>query len=151
MQLKPELDSFRCGYCQSVYLPDRNDDGVRVLDEPANQNCPVCQTPLVQAAIAKIRIVYCTACHGMSVPMPALEALAEEWEGPAHAAIAPAAPDKRDLSRKIGCPRCHRPMDAHYYAGPGNVIIDSCEDCLLIWLDHGELQRIVHARRLQQA
>ena len=36
-------------------------------------------------------------------------------------------------------------MDAHYYAGPGNVIVDSCEDCCLIWLDRGELMRIAHA------
>jgi Zn-finger nucleic acid-binding protein len=36
-------------------------------------------------------------------------------------------------------------MDAHFYAGPGNVVIDSCEDCCLIWLDRGKLMRIVHA------
>ena len=36
-------------------------------------------------------------------------------------------------------------MDAHYYAGPGNVVLDSCEDCGLIWLDRGELAHIAHA------
>jgi hypothetical protein len=36
-------------------------------------------------------------------------------------------------------------MDAHFYAGPGHVIIDSCENCCLIWLDGGELMRIVQA------
>ena len=36
-------------------------------------------------------------------------------------------------------------MDAHFYAGPGNVVIDSCEECSLIWLDRGELMHIVHA------
>jgi Zn-finger nucleic acid-binding protein len=36
-------------------------------------------------------------------------------------------------------------MDTHFYAGPGNVIVDSCGNCFLIWLDRGELMRIVHA------
>jgi Zn-finger nucleic acid-binding protein len=36
-------------------------------------------------------------------------------------------------------------MDTHPYAGPGNVIIDSCGDCWLLWLDRGELARIAHA------
>ncbi len=36
-------------------------------------------------------------------------------------------------------------MDVHFYGGPGNVVIDSCEECSLIWLDRGELMRIAHA------
>jgi len=36
-------------------------------------------------------------------------------------------------------------MDTHYYAGPGNVIIDDCSQCFLNWLDHGELMRVVRA------
>jgi Zn-finger nucleic acid-binding protein len=36
-------------------------------------------------------------------------------------------------------------MDTHFYAGPGNVIVDTCDDCSLLWLDRGELTRIVHA------
>jgi Zn-finger nucleic acid-binding protein len=36
-------------------------------------------------------------------------------------------------------------MDTHYYAGPGNVIVDSCDTCSLLWLDRGELTRIAHA------
>jgi Zn-finger nucleic acid-binding protein len=36
-------------------------------------------------------------------------------------------------------------MDTHPYGGPGNVIIDTCENCSVNWLDHGELQRIVRA------
>jgi hypothetical protein len=36
-------------------------------------------------------------------------------------------------------------MDTHFYAGPGNVVIDSCENCCLTWLDGGELTRIAAA------
>jgi Zn-finger nucleic acid-binding protein len=36
-------------------------------------------------------------------------------------------------------------MISHLYGGPGNVVIDSCERCLVNWLDAGELQRIAAA------
>ena len=36
-------------------------------------------------------------------------------------------------------------MEAHLYAGPGNVVIDSCEECCMIWLDRGEAKRIASA------
>ena len=36
-------------------------------------------------------------------------------------------------------------MDNHPYGGGGNVYIDSCEPCSVIWLDGGELRRIVMA------
>jgi Zn-finger nucleic acid-binding protein len=41
-------------------------------------------------------------------------------------------------------------MDAHFYAGPGNVVMDSCEVCDLNWLDHGELSRISRAPEYMQ-
>jgi hypothetical protein len=50
-----------------------------------------------------------------------------------------------DLRRHISCPHCRRPMEPHFYAGPGNVVLDSCDYCNLNWLDHGELMRIARA------
>jgi Zn-finger nucleic acid-binding protein len=125
MRLKPDMESFKCDYCQSVYFPEKNDDGVRVLGETTGQDCP--------------------GCHGMLVPMQALEGLVDELRTGQGSEAAPAAPDTEDLRRKINCPECHHAMDAHFYAGPGNVVIDSCEECCLIWLDRGALMRIARA------
>jgi Zn-finger nucleic acid-binding protein len=145
MKLKADMESYKCEYCQSVYLPEKNDDGVRVLDESSGLNCPLCNVPLVHAVLAKVPIIYCTGCHGMLIPMPALETLIEEVRATGGVEAVPAAPDKDDLQRVIECPQCHHRMDAHFYGGPGNVVIDSCEDCSLIWLDHGAITRIAHA------
>ncbi len=145
MQLKADMESFKCAFCQSVYFPEKNDDGVRVLDEPAGEDCPLCKLPLVHAVLANQRIVYCSGCHGMLVPMQALEPLVEQLRPGQGGEAAPAAPDTEDLHRAVSCPQCHHPMDAHFYAGPGNVVIDSCEDCCLIWLDRGKLMHIVQA------
>lgn len=145
MKLKADMQSFKCEYCQSVYFPEKNDDGVRVTDEQSGQDCPVCSVPLMRAYLDKNPVIYCKKCNGMLIAMGMLEPMIDQLRSENAAVTAPPAPDKDDLSRKINCPQCHRPMDAHFYAGPGNVVIDSCEECSLIWLDRGELMRIAHA------
>lgn len=145
MKLKSDMQSFRCEYCLSVYFPEKNDDGVRVLDEPSGHDCPVCVTPLVHAFVAKSPVIYCAKCNGMLVAMAALEDTIDALRAEHGSAKAPPPPDKDDLRRKINCPQCHRHMDAHIYGGPGNVIIDSCETCCVLWLDRGELMRIAYA------
>jgi hypothetical protein len=47
--------------------------------------------------------------------------------------------------RVLACPICGRPMVSHLYGGPGNIVIDTCEPCLVNWLDAGELRRIAVA------
>jgi Zn-finger nucleic acid-binding protein len=142
MRLKSDMESLRCEYCQSVYLPDKNDDGVRVLDEQADEQCPLCNQPLVHAVLAKCPILYCKKCGGMLVAMGALEELLAELRAEVGSGAKPSAYDKDELSRTIQCPHCHRRMEAHLYAGPGNVVIDSCQECCMIWMDRGEAKRI---------
>jgi Zn-finger nucleic acid-binding protein len=145
MHLKPDMESFKCEYCQSVYFPEKNDDGVRVFDDESGQYCPFCKLPLVHAVLAGHRIIYCKQCGGMLIAMQAFEDLIEAIKAESGTASVQPAADKKDLSRKMDCPACHRPMDTHFYAGPGNVVIDSCDTCCLIWLDRGELAHIAHA------
>jgi Zn-finger nucleic acid-binding protein len=33
-------------------------------------------------------------------------------------------------------------MEVHPYYGPGNVVVDSCCHCGLVWLDAGEISMI---------
>ena len=146
MRLKPDVDSFVCDYCESVYIPEPNADGVRVLDESAFLACPVCRATLVHAAIGGRRILYCNACRGMLIGMDRFVGLVQDLRA---SRDTPAAtlppPDPKDLLRRINCPQCGKVMDTHPYGGPGNVIIDDCERCEVNWLDYGELQRIVRA------
>jgi len=135
-----------CEYCKAVYLPERNDEGVRVFDQPGDLLCPICQESLRPAIVAKQRILYCTRCRGSLIPMPVfvvlMEALrAQRGDG---VDIAP-PPDPHELDRATLCPKCGRRMDTHYYAGGGNVVIDDCSRCELNWLDAGELTAIARA------
>jgi Zn-finger nucleic acid-binding protein len=137
--------SLSCDYCRSVYFPEKNAEGVRVLGEEAAESCPVCRIPLLHAVLARERIRYCTTCRGMLIRMGAFTVLIDELRSQRGGASVQPAPDRRDLDRKIDCPECHHRMDTHFYGGPGNVVIDDCSRCSLNWLDHDELMRIVAA------
>ena len=149
---KPDTAGYQCDYCHAVFYPGEEDDGVVVGGEADPQQasaCPLCSLPLVHATICKIPVLYCTQCHGLLLPMPVLPDIVDELREArekAGKAVAVQTPsDRGDLKRAIRCPQCSQRMDTHFYAGPGNVIIDSCGNCLLLWLDRGELTRIACA------
>jgi Zn-finger nucleic acid-binding protein len=156
MRLEEDKEYLSCDYCKNIFFPEKNDDGVRVLVEPSPLPCPVCAVPLVHAAIEGWRMLYCTRCRGLLVNMDIfLELIRALHCGSGGSGAIPHPPDPGKLKRHLSCPKCHHLMETHYYAGPGNVIIDDCEACSLNWLDYGELRRIVRAedetlyRRLQ--
>jgi Zn-finger nucleic acid-binding protein len=145
LRLEGDQDSLTCDYCKSIYLPEPDDEGVRLLGEADGASCPICAVPLMHATLARQRIRVCKRCRGMLIPMDNFLTLIEELKAGHASHGVPHAPDRRELDRRISCPQCQRHMDTHYYGGPGNVVIDDCSRCLLNWLDHGELMRIVEA------
>jgi Zn-finger nucleic acid-binding protein len=146
---KPDIAGYQCDYCHAVFYPGEEDDGVQVSSEPADpsfdQACPLCNQTLVHATIAKMPLLYCTECHGLLMRMGTLPDLVDALRATNPTPAVQTPPDQGDLKRVLQCPQCHCRMDTHFYAGPGNVIVDSCGNCFLIWLDGGELMRIVHA------
>ena len=146
MRLEPDKECLVCDYCGSVYFPEANGDGVRVLEEPSRLKCPLCDITLVHAAVARQRILYCGQCRGMLIGMDYFVAIVHNLRSRHEVSGEPAhQPDWSELDRKIRCPQCGNQMDAHVYGGGGNVVIEDCENCSLNWLDHGELQRIAAA------
>lgn len=147
LRLREGRDSLPCEYCGAVYLPEANEDGVRLLGEASTTPCPVCKIPLVHASLRHERFLYCERCRGNLIPMPVFVCLVQELRARGGGAVAPPhPPDPQELRRTLRCPQCDRPMETHYYAGGGNVVIDDCERCELNWLDAGELLSIAHAR-----
>jgi hypothetical protein len=49
MCLQDGRECLTCDYCKSVYFPEKNEDGIRVLDEPSDLACPVCAVPLAHS------------------------------------------------------------------------------------------------------
>ena len=108
--------------------------------------CPACQAMLSDGSIQNKSVLYCTKCRGLLVPLANFLPLVEflrALRSPTGSEIQPR--DNTDADRGFGCPKCGRTMTGHPYGGPGNVNIDTCEPCSVIWLDRDELQRIVMA------
>lgn len=143
-----------CGFCHTCHFPTELEDSadrITPLAMPADADCPVCCRQLAVGALDETRMMYCEQCRGILIPNGAFADVAQNrrrcYTGPDET---PVPIDPRQFERRLGCPRCNRPMEAHPYHGPGCVVIDSCAACHLVWLDHGELAAIERAPGVRQ-
>jgi Zn-finger nucleic acid-binding protein len=89
---------------------------------------------------------FCTACRGVLLPRAAFAMVTNKRR--AWATTPPAEPvplDRRELHRELACPRCRGRFLTYPHLGPGNIVIDNCTRCDLIWLDFGEMRQVVDA------
>jgi Zn-finger nucleic acid-binding protein len=149
MELFASRGYFFCRYCGSFHFPETaGDDGVRVLGpntEP--MTCAVCAQPLASALLDETYPVqYCRNCRGVLLARRDFATVVQRRRAWATGTPGPAVPlNRAELDRKLLCATCRKPMATHPYYGPGNVVIDSCGTCELVWLDFGELRQIVAA------
>lgn len=148
MTLFRERGYFYCEYCGSYHFPNPTPDGLRLLGEaPDRLKCPVCRTTLHLATLDdRVHGHHCTTCRGLLLDRFAFRDALYARRAAATEPPAPPIPlDRSELQRRVQCPRCGHRMDTHPYLGPGNIVIDTCNTCNLIWLDGSELQRAVNA------
>ena len=145
---------FHCSQCGAFHFPEESGDGVAVVGEPVGAACPVCRLPLQSAVIEDETVCYCDRCRGFLAPMDAfgrIVARRRARHGPHENRSDPF--DPAELQRVLFCPDCNGRMDAHPYCGGGAAVVDTCEECGLIWLDAGELaviERFVpHAHHIE--
>ena len=139
-------DYFACEYCTAFHFPSESTDGVRVLEEGAAVDCPLCQLPLSFASLDQVRVKHCENCRGILVDRRRFASIVESRRSkyPGREGQQQML-DEVDRRRRVDCPKCKDRMDLHPYYGPGRVMIDTCGHCALIWLDHGELTTIARA------
>jgi Zn-finger nucleic acid-binding protein len=133
-----------CDYCCSQTAPPTDEEGVLVMD-PTRHNCPICQVPLANASLESHDLLYCERCHGMLLDMEKLVPLLEILREHRYWSRSSRNPRDADANRVLNCPQCQSAMDRHLYGGGGNMDVDSCEPCCVLWLDRGELSRMVAA------
>lgn len=146
MRLVRNKDYYVCEYCTAFHFPsEASRDGVRVLGQAAGHACPVCRTPLVDAAIEGQQVLHCPNCRGVLSQRRAFTEILRRRRSSDPADPSPL--DRSELERVVHCPVCGQQMETHPYYGPGHLVIDSCGQCALIWFDHGEIDKIVRASR----
>jgi Zn-finger nucleic acid-binding protein len=149
MELIESRRYFRCRHCGSYHFPATVEtEGIRISGVGAHApDCPVCELPMAHAVLDdKHPVDFCTTCRGVLLARVAF-AMATNTRR-AWATTPPVEPlpvDRRELHRHLTCPKCRGRFETYPHLGPGNVVIDNCVRCDLIWLDFGELRAIEQA------
>lgn len=135
-----------CGHCGSS---EQLSDIAALIEtgEVDERKCPTCQTALSNGRLDGRPLLFCQCCEGVLVEMGNFVAVIDAAR--ARVEQSGAVPPRRQSpgDRTINCPSCQSSMLSHFYGGPGNLVIDTCERCHLNWLDPGELRRIARAAR----
>ena len=140
---------FHCHHCGTYHFPETVEaDGVRIVGQsPDATKCPVCAIAMAQALLdGEHPIDFCARCRGILLPRTSFAMVTQKRR--AWAASVPAEPvplNRDELRRRLACPTCGRTFDTYAHSGPGNVVIDSCARCDVVWLDFGEMRQIVDA------
>ncbi len=147
MTVFSNLGYFYCEYCGSFHIPAKTEEGITILDQAQDQlDCPVCDQPLFRARIDWHPAYYCKNCQGVLTQQSAFGELVKYRRAKATGPPAPPVPlNQGELERQVGCPLCSQAMSTHPYYGPGNIVIDTCPHCRVIWLDYGELGQVIDA------
>lgn len=148
MKLFRERDYYYCEHCQSYHFPNQDQEGLRVLGEnPEGIHCSHCRVILNLITVGDFYQGYqCPKCQGLLFNRTTFREAIDFQRSRAKTPPEPFNPfDPEELERVSYCPGCQEKMETFQYNGPGNIIIDTCHDCDLIWLDYGELKKVVSA------
>jgi Zn-finger nucleic acid-binding protein len=141
-----DRDHFFCEYCRTSALLPGSPSDIKVVDEKSGVDCALCNDEMQVASLLRERVLLCGSCRGLLIEqerfLKIVDGLRAAATGPP---VIPAPLNREELRRKIRCPRCTRAMNTHPYGGPGNIVVDNCETCRLVWLDTGELKSVIDA------
>ena len=135
-----------CDFCSSMRSIDSTGDSLdRVveLNLPGKSNCPRCHEQLTVAAIDGVKVEHCEQCRGILMEGDLFATVVRNRRADFRGSESRPVPlDAAQLKITVDCPSCEQPMEVHPYYGPGNIVIDSCCRCRLVWLDSGEMATI---------
>ena len=121
-------------------------DGIEFIGNETDFLCPVCtDSSLVVSSLNGMQVCGCKTCKGFLVDSVSFGALVTTLRVEYRGAEDIVLMNSRELDKVINCPTCFNPMYTHPYHGPGNVVVNSCSECQLNWLDEGELAKIIRA------
>ena len=146
MRKVKNADYYVCDYCFTFKYPesDKTLEGVASLHEVTEHKCPVCSSNLNSGILYDEKVLFCENCKGILLKMSSFTSVVEKIRS-----INPfKIPDlkkisQEELNRRTKCPLCGKIMDTHPYYGPSRTVVDTCLSCSVIWLDSGELTRII--------
>jgi Zn-finger nucleic acid-binding protein len=137
-----------CEHCLSFYFLEpfeQSADQVLRMHAIEDTCCPVCDVNLELGSMERREVQFCERCRGILLRCADFSEIVQIRRARQAGTATPSPLDPQELRRHIQCPICHRSMETHPYCGPGAVVIDSCNRCAVLWVDHGEIAQIVKA------
>lgn len=117
------------------------------VEEATAMDCPRCRESLELLRLGTLSAHECAACGGLWIDPVSLQKLCDDRDE--HAGVVavlegriPTKPVTPDTVRYLTCPQCKKLMNRVNFAHTSGVITDTCKDHG-VWLDRGELQRVV--------
>lgn len=106
-------------------------------------NCPTCKQAMIVLELEQVEVDHCAGCGGIWLDGGELELLLENAVE-AHLLLQ-SFTSARTPEKKRKCPICHRKMDKINagHAAKDAVLLDRCPHNHGLWLDRGELQRVL--------
>lgn len=107
----------------------------------AKITCPRDQQKLDEGKFHEVPVLHCATCDGVLIKQTSLYPLLTEMARELSKDISfdsemEPVPDK---GAGISCPHCHANMENYGYMGGRTIMIDSCSQCLELWIDTNEL------------
>lgn len=128
------------------FCPHCGTQAARWEHDERDLSCPHCTTPMVHAAVGRIRLHECTGCHGLWLEQAALELVSHDADTQSFAAAKRAETVSGGAGganfRYRPCPVCSELMARRNFGQCSGVIVDQCRDHGT-WFDHRELQATV--------
>lgn len=106
-------------------------------------NCPKCKDAMVALELNDVEIDRCFSCGGVWLDEGELELLLEGSKF-GDEIIYSILPFKKAKEKPVKCPVCRKKMTKIIAGKSESVILDKCEKGHGIWLDGGELEKIIH-------
>ena len=122
----------------------RTDHGKNVLNMSGTIKCPKCATSLESKTLETIPVDQCPTCHGIWFDEQELQSVLTR----SHDLSSGLHGRSRDpsLDQKRGaCPRDKSGMLRAFSTTDERIVLDMCLDCHGLWLDGGELDRLIRA------
>lgn len=110
-------------------------------------NCPRCNVELKNVTVKDMALDICNSCDGIWLDKDELIKVTDKTiEELKDSSISPSLElDKtfKNVENKLLCPKCNSLMANYIYSYDSKVRIDSCKVCKGIWLDDGEIKKII--------
>ncbi|MCC6445814.1 MAG: zf-TFIIB domain-containing protein [Armatimonadetes bacterium] len=110
--------------------------------------CPRCEVPTQQAACRGMTLDTCETCQGIWFEGDELKRVMSQGEAAVTESALGATWDgqirKETLvENPLGCPKCNRTLERYRYCYESDVLVDGCPAGCGMWVDDGELRRMM--------